>query len=93
MFPSGWEIINYRLEGLEYPEWIKNFEASDGTYMDIRDDRVNWFFDLYGSGSFNCVVKINPSFKGNYRLPPISAEAMYSPDYYARLQGDKVVVE
>jgi uncharacterized protein YfaS (alpha-2-macroglobulin family) len=93
MFPSGWEIINYRLEGLEYPEWIRNFEASDGTYMDIRDDRVNWFFDINEGGSFNCVVKINPSFKGTYRLPPVSAEAMYSPDYFARLQGDKVTVE
>ncbi|HEX2958036.1 MAG TPA: MG2 domain-containing protein [Chitinispirillaceae bacterium] len=93
MFPSGWEIINYRLEGLEYPEWITNFYASDGTYMDIRDDRVNWFFDLNDGGSFNCVVKINPSFKGNYRLPPISVEAMYSPDYFARLQGDKVKVK
>jgi uncharacterized protein YfaS (alpha-2-macroglobulin family) len=93
MFPSGWEIINYRLEGLEYPEWIRNFDASDGTYMDIRDDRVNWFFDLNEGGSFNCVVKINPSFKGTYRLPPVSVETMYSPDYFARLAGDKVVVE
>ncbi len=93
MFPSGWEIINYRLEGLEYPQWIRNFGASDGTYMDIRDDRVNWFFDLRGSGSVNFVTKINPSFKGTYRLPPVSVEAMYSPDYFARLAGDKVTVE
>jgi hypothetical protein len=92
LLPSGWEIINLRLEGVEPPEWVKNMNATDGTYMDIRDDRVNWFFDLGYNGESNFVVKCNPTFAGSYRLPPVTVEPMYSPDYYARIAGENTEV-
>ena len=38
-------------------------------------------------------VKLNPTFKGDYVLPPITVEAMYSPEYYARIKSDRVIVE
>ncbi|HUI93772.1 MAG TPA: MG2 domain-containing protein [Chitinivibrionales bacterium] len=93
LFPSGWEIINNRLEGTELPEWVNNLNATNGTYMDIRDDRVNWFFDLGYNNEANFVVKCNPTFKGVYKLPPITVEPMYSPDYYARIGGAEVSVK
>jgi uncharacterized protein YfaS (alpha-2-macroglobulin family) len=93
LFPSGWEIINMRLEGTEAPEWVQNLRPSSGTYMDIRDDRVNWFFDLGYNGEANFVVKCNPTFKGTYKLPPITVEPMYSPDYFARIGGGEVSVK
>jgi uncharacterized protein YfaS (alpha-2-macroglobulin family) len=93
LFPSGWEIINMRLEGTEAPEWVENLRPSNGTFMDIRDDRVNWFFDLGYSGEANFLVKCNPTFKGTYKLPPITVEPMYSPDYYARIGGGEVSVK
>jgi uncharacterized protein YfaS (alpha-2-macroglobulin family) len=92
MLPSGWEIINLRLEGIQRPLWIEQLGVSDGDYMDIRDDRVNWFFNLSSSTEMNFVVKVNPSFRGTYRLPPVTVEAMYSPDYYAHIEGGTVAV-
>jgi len=60
--------------------------------MDLRDDRVNWFFDLGPQERIHLGVKINPSFEGQYALPPVAVEAMYSPEYYARIAGEKVTV-
>ncbi|MFC1476746.1 hypothetical protein ACFL5S_02160, partial [Fibrobacterota bacterium] len=93
LFPSGWEIINLRLENLEPPGWVKKLSPYDGKYMDLRDDRANWFFDLYARGELNFLIKCNPSFKGTYRLPPVVVEAMYSPEYYARIKGGEISVK
>jgi hypothetical protein len=60
--------------------------------MDIRDDRVNWFFNLSYNHEANFMVKLNPSFRGTYRLPPLAVEPMYSPEYYARIAGGEVTV-
>lgn len=93
VFPSGWEIVNTRLTGEKLPQWVKRLGYSTGEFMDIRDDRVNWFFDLYRRGKTTFAVKINPTFSGTYRLPPVSVEAMYSPEFYARIGGDAVEVK
>ena len=61
--------------------------------MDIRDDRVNWFFDLYSGRNITFAVNINPTFKGTYHLPPVAVEAMYSPEYYARIEGGIIDVK
>ncbi|MBN2001060.1 hypothetical protein JW935_26175 [candidate division KSB1 bacterium] len=87
VFPSGWEIINNRLTGTELPGWVQNHNLSSGEYMDIRDDRVNWFFDLDPNRSTTFGIQINPSFEGVYTLPPVSVEAMYSPEFFARIEG------
>ena len=92
LFPSGWEIINPRVEGVEPPEWVRTYGGTPATYTDIRDDRVNWFFDLSHKGEANFLIKISPTFKGTYRLPPVVVEPMYSPEYYARIAGDDVSV-
>ena len=93
LFPSGWEIINLRLENLEPPGWVRKLSPYGGKYMDLRDDRANWFFDLYARGELNFLIKLNPSFKGTYRLPPVVVEAMYSPEYYARIKGGEIRVK
>jgi uncharacterized protein YfaS (alpha-2-macroglobulin family) len=93
IFPSGWEIINPRISGETLPSWIKNLRPSSGDFMDIRDDRVNWFFNLPAYNDRVFVIKINPSFKGTYRLPPVSLEAMYSPEYFAHIEGGTVTVK
>ncbi|MBD3315128.1 MAG: hypothetical protein GF344_05030, partial [Chitinivibrionales bacterium] len=92
IFPAGWEIINTRLTGETLPAWVRKTGAGTGDYMDIRDDRVNWFFDLPAGDESVFAVKINPTFKGTFVLPPISVEAMYSPEFYARIQGGEVEV-
>jgi uncharacterized protein YfaS (alpha-2-macroglobulin family) len=92
IFPAGWEIINTRLTGEEPPNWVREMGLQSGEYMDIRDDRVNWFFDLMGGKKIYLGVKINPTFKGSYSLPPVIAEAMYAPEYYAHIEGGRVEV-
>ena len=92
VFPSGWEIVNPRVTGEEPPEWVRNLSATAGDFMDIRDDRVNWFFDLEPNEIATFAVKVNPTFRGDYALPPVVCEAMYSPDLYARIAGGRVKV-
>ncbi len=93
VFPAGWEIMNTRLNDEDLPEWLQKQQVTSGEYMDIRDDRVNWFFDLPSGRQMRFAVKLNPTFKGSYSLPPVAVEAMYSPEYFARIEGGKVVVK
>jgi len=93
IFPAGWEIISQRVGDADLPEWVKNLSPESGNYMDIRDDRVNWFFGLARGGRMNFLTKLNASFGGDYVLPPIVTEAMYSPEFYAHIAGGRVQVK
>lgn len=93
VFPSGWEIINPRMEEGNIAPWASNISISNGKYMDIRDDRVNWFFDLNHNAEANFFIKCNATFAGTFRLPPVTVEPMYSPDYYARIESGTVAVK
>lgn len=92
LFPSGWEIINTRVTGEKDPQWVTNMRLNKVDYMDIRDDRVNWFFSLKPYKSSNFGIKINPTFKGMYVFPSVAAEAMYSPEYYSRIESGTTIV-
>ncbi len=92
VFPSGWEIINTRLADEGLPDWIRELRVTEGDYMDVRDDRVNWFFDL-GPRRLVFATRLSPTFEGTFVLPPVVAEAMYSPRFYARIAGGTVRVE
>ncbi|MEP5339063.1 MAG: MG2 domain-containing protein [Algibacter sp.] len=89
-FPSGWEIVNTR---------FTDFGASttsQARFTDIKDDRVNFYFDLPRNGkhstkTFN--VMLNASYLGTYYLPGIQAEAMYDNEYLVRTKGKWVTVE
>ncbi len=80
IFPSGWEIINTRLDGSESAN-------SDVTYMDIRDDRVMHYFDLNPNQAKTFTVLLNASYKGRYYLPSISVGAMYDNSIFASKTG------
>ena len=70
-------------------EWRLNAEE----YLDIRDDRINWFFDLPRRGqSLDFAVKLNAVTQGEFSLPPTQVEAMYDRDFRARKAGGTVVV-
>ncbi len=91
ILPSGWEIENTRLSEENVPAWMSGLNLNHEQYLDIRDDRIMWFFDLTQS-SFDFVVKINTVTSGEFYLPPTLAEAMYNNDYRATRAGKKVVV-
>jgi uncharacterized protein YfaS (alpha-2-macroglobulin family) len=94
ILPSGFEISNERLNEYNRPGWLNNIQPPLSTpdYVDIRDDRINWFFNLnsYEAGVF--AVQIHPSYAGEFRWPGVALEAMYSPDYFARIVGEKISV-
>ena len=75
--PSGWEIFNERL-----------FGSGDGLcdYMDIRDDRVVWHFDLPRGTAKTFKIKMRAAYQGSFNLPPVRCEAMYD----ARISANTV---
>ncbi|TGV02287.1 alpha-2-macroglobulin family protein [Flavivirga rizhaonensis] len=90
IFPSGWEIVNTRFTD------FGNTTTSQARFTDIRDDRVNFYFDLQRKGrqstkTFN--VMLNASYLGTYYLPGVQAEAMYDNEYLVRTKGRWVTVE
>ena len=94
ILPSGFEISNDRLHEDNRPGWLNNIRPSLSTadYTDIRDDRINWFFSLSPNETKVFAVQIHPSYAGEFRWPSLVLEAMYNPDYFARIAGERVGV-
>jgi alpha-2-macroglobulin len=97
VLPSGWEIENVRLLGESLPPWAASLVVNKEDYLDIRDDRVMWFFDLYEDHStlhneMDFVIKLNTVTLGEFDLPPTLAEAMYNDNFKAVKAGNKVKV-
>ncbi len=90
IFPSGWEIVNTRFTA------FGTTTSNKARYTDIRDDRVNFYFDLSKKGNSNSTktfsVMLNASYLGNYYLPGIQAEAMYDNDFLVRTKGQWINV-
>ncbi len=90
IFPSGWEIVNTRFTA------FGSSTTSQARFTDIRDDRVNFYFDLKRRGRQDTktfTVMLNASYLGTYYLPGTQAEAMYDNDYLVRTKGQWVTVE
>lgn len=90
IFPSGWDIVNTRFT--DFGETT----TSQARFTDIKDDRVNFYFDLpkkgtQGTKTFN--VMLNASYLGTYYLPGIQVEAMYDHDYLVRTKGQWITIE
>ncbi|PKV49135.1 hypothetical protein ATE84_1152 [Aquimarina sp. MAR_2010_214] len=86
IFPSGWEVVNTRFTD------FGSFKANAVTHTDIRDDRVNFYFDLKPNESKTMTILLNASYLGKYYLPGIQCEAMYDHDYLVRSKGKWVEV-
>jgi hypothetical protein len=93
LLPSGWEIENTRLSGASMPKWTANLGLGREAYVDMRDDRVTYFFDMAPeSNAQNFVVKLNAVTMGTFTLPPALVEAMYNNEIKAVVPGRTVVV-
>lgn len=105
VLPAGWEVDNIRLTGESMPSWMSNWNINREEYLDIRDDRVMWFFDYprnirsRGRRSRNqnrtvldFVLKLNAVTTGKFVLPPTVVEAMYNNQYKALKAGYRVEV-
>ena len=87
IFPGGWEIVN-----TSFTELGGGAQGS-ARYTDIRDDRVNFYFDLKAKKIKVFTVKLNASYLGTYYLPGTQVEAMYDNNFYARNKGIWVTIE
>ncbi|MES2619742.1 MAG: MG2 domain-containing protein [Bacteroidota bacterium] len=87
IFPSGWEILNTRLDGGENVSGL-----SVPRYQDIRDDRVNTFFDLKVKETKTFRVYLNSSYLGDFYLPAVYTEAMYDASINAVQAGKWIKV-
>ena len=87
IFPSGWEILNMRLNDLDQAQ-----RGDIPTYQDIRDDRVYTYFDLNANERKTFKVLLNASYVGRFYLPAIKCEAMYDHTISARKAGQWVEV-
>ncbi len=85
IFPSGWEIINTRLEG-------SSGDNDQAEYIDIRDDRTMHYFDLKPNQTATFDVQLNAAYQGSYYLPSVSVEAMYDNSIFANKPGKWVKV-
>ncbi|MCB0429060.1 MAG: hypothetical protein H6585_02890 [Flavobacteriales bacterium] len=87
IFPSGWEIINDRMDGQSETE---GYDLP--TYEDIRDDRVHMYFNLNRGQTKVFRVLLNASYLGSYYLPAVQSYAMYDESIHARTKGRWVEV-
>lgn len=87
IFPSGWEIVNTRVNDNE-----NALAASPYTYRDIRDDRVFTYFNLREHETVVYKVLLNASYTGRYYLSAVQCEAMYNNNISATAAGQWVQV-
>ncbi len=87
IFPSGWEIINTRLNS-DTPA----LNSSAYTYQNIRDDRVLTYFNIREGETLNYKVLLNASYLGRYFLPAQTCGAMYDNEIQFTTPGQWVSV-
>lgn len=86
ILPSGFEIVNTRFT--DYGDAVNN----TADYIDIRDDRTNFYFPLKANETKTFRVLLNASYLGTYYLPGVQCEAMYDHSYVARTKGQWIQI-
>ncbi len=87
IFPSGWEILNNRLDDTD-----QQYKGHKPDYLDIRDDRVLTYFDLNRNTKATFKVYLNASYQGTYYMPAVFVEAMYDNSISSNTKGQWVKV-
>ena len=87
IFPSGWEILNPRMNDGEGA-----FKSSASTYQDVRDDRVYTYFNIRKGETLTYYVQLNASYPGRYFLAATDCRAMYDNTISAATNGKWVQV-
>ncbi|NQX81986.1 MAG: hypothetical protein HRT66_08335 [Flavobacteriaceae bacterium] len=87
LIPSGWELRNLRLDGVDLGS-----SADTPRYQDIRDDRVHTYFDLDKGKAKVFRLLFNAAYLGTFKLPSSYCEAMYDNSISAVKKGGEVKV-
>ena len=86
-FPSGWEIINERMDNLSSGYSNSSFDSRD-----IRDDRVYTFFSIGRRDTKVFYTKLIATYEGSYYEPATSCSSMYRNDIFASDPGKWIKV-
>lgn len=80
LLPAGFEIENPRTKEIPGMDWIR--DASNPISLDVRDDRIHFFVDLYNNRQvyYYAARAVSP---GVFRMGPVSADAMYNGEYHS----------
>lgn len=90
LLPAGFEIENPRVGAVPELNWIKDNTIAD--YMDIRDDRINFFTSAdYKPKNFYYLVRAVST--GKFIMGPVSADAMYNGEYHSYNGAGTVTVK
>ncbi len=89
LLPAGFEIENPRLGQTADLPWLKTIDYPQ--HFDMRDDRIHFFTDASASTkTFYYMVRVVSA--GNYKIGPVSADAMYNGGYYSYNGAGNLVV-
>ncbi len=84
--PSGWELVNDRVSG--------DMTGNEGAkHIDLRDDRACFYFDLNPGAKKTFTLKANATYEGNYMIPAVRCEDMYSNEIYYQVPARGCVVK
>jgi uncharacterized protein YfaS (alpha-2-macroglobulin family) len=80
LLPGGWEIENARIKDMAGMNWIS--DETTPLSRDVRDDRIHIFTDMTNNRQvfYYSVRAVTP---GTYLYGPLSADAMYQPEYHS----------
>ena len=81
LLPAGFEIENPRLVETTQYKFIQGESTPD--YVDIRDDRINYYTNFNGTRLRIFYYLVRAVSKGEFQYAPITAEAMYDGNYYS----------
>jgi uncharacterized protein YfaS (alpha-2-macroglobulin family) len=91
ILPAGLEIENPRITATKELDWIK--DQSYASYMDVRDDRINYFMDLQAARSETLYYMCRAVSKGRFILGPVQADAMYDGSIHSYYGKGVLVVQ
>jgi uncharacterized protein YfaS (alpha-2-macroglobulin family) len=81
LLAAGFEIENPRTKEIPGMDWIK--DGSEPTALDVRDDRIHFFVDLHRYKPQVYYYAVRAVSPGNYKMGPVSADAMYNGEYHS----------
>lgn len=91
LLPAGLEIENPRLKGKNDMSWLGEFDQAD--YLDIRDDRILLFTEAPSSRKMTFYYMVRAVTAGDFKLPGVVAEAMYSPGFRSVTETNRLKVQ
>ncbi|MDX2093332.1 MAG: MG2 domain-containing protein [Kofleriaceae bacterium] len=100
--PAGFEIVNAKLAAgganlapppMATSPWTPSRSyALDWAHTEARDDRMQWFIDYLGAGTYELSYRARATIDGTFAVMPASIEAMYEPAHRGRTEKATVAI-